>query len=56
MKICPMELRKTLIGLQIIERKKLRPRERLADIMKECGELIAIFVKSVKTAEDKSKK
>lgn len=56
MKICLKELRETLIWLRIIERKKLCPPERLSDIVKECDELIAIFVASVKTAEENSKK
>ena len=51
MKICLKELRETLIWLRIIERKELCPPERLAEIIKECDELISIFVKSVKTAE-----
>ena len=55
MKICLKELRETLIWLRIIERKELCPPERLADIIKECDELTAIFVKSVKTAEEKAK-
>ena len=56
MKICLKELRETLIWLRIIERKKLCPPERLSDIIKECDELIAIFVASVKTAEEKPTK
>ena len=56
MKICLKELRETLIWLRIIERKELCPPGRLPDIIKECDELIAIFVKSVKTAEEKSTK
>ena len=56
MKICLKELRETLIWLRIIEGKELCPPERLPDIIKECDELIAIFVKSVKTAEEKSTK
>lgn len=56
MKICLKELRETLIWLRIIERKRLCPPERLADILEECDELIAIFVASVKTAEEKPNK
>ena len=55
MKICLKELRETLIWLRIIERKVLCPPERLADIIKECDELISIFVTSVKTADEKAK-
>ena len=56
MKICLKELRETLIWLRIIERKTLCSPERLSDIIKECDELIAIFVASVKTAEEKPTK
>lgn len=55
MKICLKELRETLIWRRIIERKVLCPPERLADIIKECDELISIFVTSVKTADEKAK-
>ena len=44
------ELRETLIWLKIIERKPLCEPNKMAEIVKECDELIAIFVKSVKTA------
>ena len=55
MKICLKELRETLVWLKIIERKPMCDASRLADIIGECDELIAIFVKSVKTAEEKVK-
>lgn len=55
MKICLKELRETLVWLRIIERKPMCEANRLADIAKECDELIAIFVTSVKTAEVKAK-
>ena len=55
MKICLKELRETLIWLRIIERKPMCEAGRLVDILKECDELIAIFVASVKTAEEKAK-
>ena len=51
MKVALKELRETLIWLRIIERKELCNPKRLQDIIAECNELIAIFVKSVKTAE-----
>ena len=44
------ELRETLVWLKIIERKPMLPASRLGDIVKECDELISIFVKSLKTA------
>ena len=52
MKIALKELRETLIWLKIIERKPLCEPAKMTDINKECDELIAIFVKSVKTAEE----
>ena len=53
MKISLKELRETSIWLKIIERKPLCEVGRLAGIISECDELIAIFVSSVKTAEQK---
>lgn len=55
MKICLKELRETLIWLRIVERKPMCEASRLAEIIKECDELIAIFVSSIKTAEEKAK-
>ena len=52
MKIALKELRETLVWLKIIERKPLCEPAKMPDIVKECDELIAIFVKSIKTAED----
>ncbi len=52
MKIALKELRETLIWLKIIERKSLCEPGKMADIVNECDELIAIFVQSVKTAEN----
>ena len=51
MKVALKELRETLIWLRIIERKELCDPKSLQDVIAECNELIAIFVKSVKTAE-----
>ena len=53
MKIALKELRETLIWLKIIERKGICPPERMAEIIRECNELISIFVKSVQTAESR---
>ena len=53
MKIALKELRETLIWLQIIERKELCNPKQLTEIMDECDQLIAIFVSSVKTAEER---
>ena len=50
LKVALKELRETLVWLKIIERKPMLPASRLGDIVKECDELISIFVKSLKTA------
>jgi four helix bundle protein len=55
MKIALKELRETQIWLQIIERKPLCEPGRMKDITDECDELIAIFVKSLQTAESNRK-
>lgn len=52
LKVSLKELRETLIWLQIIKRKPLVDPRKMADIIVECDELISIFVKSIKTAED----
>jgi hypothetical protein len=39
------------VWLKIIERKPLCERAKVATVLAECDELVAIFVKSVKTAE-----
>ena len=52
MKIALKELRETRIWLKITERKPLCEPAKMTDITKECDELIAIFVTSVKTAEE----
>ena len=55
MKIALKELRETMIWLKIIERKPLCEPNKMTEIVRECDELIAIFVKSVKTAQDGKK-
>ena len=52
MKIALKELRETFIWLKIIERRPLCEPNKMTEIVRECDELIAIFVKSVKTAQD----
>jgi len=50
------ELRESFIALKIINRNSLiHPPEKLAVAMSECNELISIFVKSIQTAQAKSK-
>jgi len=51
MKISLKELRESLVWLKVIERKPLCDPSKVTDILKECDELIAIFVSSVKTAD-----
>ena len=51
LKVVLKELRETRIWLKIIDRKKLIAAARLVtDALSECGELIAIFAKSIETA------
>ena len=51
MKICLKELRETKISLTIIKRKPLLTSSEIMEMaLKESDELIAIFVKSIKTA------
>ncbi len=50
MKVCLKELRETFICLKIIERKPMCSKSRLTPLLKECDELISIFVKSIQTA------
>ncbi len=54
MKIVLKELRETSICLEIIQRKGLCPRRQLSNsALEECRQLIAIFAKSVSTAESR---
>jgi four helix bundle protein len=56
MKIALKELRETHVWLRMIERKPLiEPAEKLKPLLGECNELIAIFVSSIRTAEEKEK-
>jgi four helix bundle protein len=57
MKIGLKELRETLVWLLVIERKPMiEPAGKLAPIIQENQELIAIFAKSIATAERNLKK
>jgi len=57
MKICLKELRETFVCLKIIYRSNLFKSEtKMALAMKENNELIAIFVKSVETAQNNDNK
>jgi len=56
MKIVLKELRETSISLQIIKRTGLsESAPRLSSVLDECRELIAIFAKSLQTAEARRK-
>jgi len=57
MKIALKELRETGISLKIIKQKQYKQVVNITDsCLKECNELICIFVKSVRTAEDNRQK
>ena len=52
MKIALKELRESKIWLRLIQRKEMiKPTVRLAPLLKECEELIAIFYSSISTAQ-----
>lgn len=53
MKICLKELRETMICLKLIENRGWFAQGKLAELLKENNELIAIFVASTKTASTK---
>jgi four helix bundle protein len=53
MKISLKELRETMIWLKIIARKRFGSVSGIQAVMAECDELIAIFVSSTKTADEK---
>ncbi len=48
--ICLKELRETMVWLQFVERLSRHPSE-TGQLIRECDELIAIFVKSVNTTK-----
>jgi len=55
MQICLKELRESQICLKIIERKSYIDNDLIELTLKECGELVAIFTSSIKTAKSKIK-
>jgi len=55
MKISLKELRETMIWLKIIARKRMVDVDQLQAAVAECDQLVAIFVKSTKTADAKSR-
>ncbi len=55
-KIVLKELRESRVAMKIIEKSQLHPDANQVDtIIKECNQLISIFVKSVETAEKNNK-
>ena len=57
MKIALKELRETFISLKIIKKKQYKQVISVTDsCLKECNELICIFVKSISTAENNRQK
>jgi four helix bundle protein len=57
LKVVLKELRESRVCLKIILRKPLLPSERVQPTLDECNELIAIFLKSIDTANrNKNKK
>lgn len=51
LKVILKELRESRVCLKIILRKRLLPEERIKPTLDECNELIAIFLKSIETAD-----
>ena len=51
MKVCLKELRESQINLKIIRKAEPLPEPEVLPVLDECGQLVAIFTKSVKTAE-----
>lgn len=56
MKICLKELRETQVWLKFIKQMGLDNSEKLLSALNESNELIAIFVKSIETANKNAKK
>jgi four helix bundle protein len=56
LKVVLKELRESRVCLKIILRKPLLPSERVQPTLDECNELIAIFLKSIETANRNKKK
>jgi four helix bundle protein len=52
MKICLKELRETLVCLQLIAKRTWFAPEKLASLLAENNELVALFVASTKTASE----
>ena len=55
MKMVLKEIRETRINLRIINEKPIVKDEKIMVTIKECNELMAIFLKSIDTAKNKNK-
>ena len=51
-RVCLKELRESQISLKIISRAGLSPEAVTSPVLKECGELVAIFTAIVKSTKD----
>ena len=56
MKVALKELRETKVNLKFILKRNYFQEDRLLSLVKENDELIAIFIKSISTAKEKSSK
>ena len=56
MKVCLKELRETQIWLKFGLKMRLSESPQMRVNIEECGELVAIFVRSIRTAQDKEGK
>lgn len=56
LKVVLKELRESRVGLKIILRKPLLPSQKVQPTLNECNELIAIFLKSIDTANRNKKR
>jgi four helix bundle protein len=54
LKLCTKELRETLVWLKLIEELGLLNDKKLEAVLKEADELVALFVVSVRSAEQSS--
>lgn len=55
MKLVLKEIRETRVNLRIICEKPLSTSEKVTAALKECNELMAIFLKSIETAKNNNK-
>lgn len=55
MKLVLKEIRETRVNLRIINQKPFIESNMVANALNECGELIAIFLKSIETAQNNNR-